>query len=76
MKLSLIFFFKKKKKIPFLSTKILAGAYFCESSKLKRFAGTYFCKFGENLQNSQKFPTIRYTESWCDITTQIEHVIS
>ena len=62
MKLNLIFFFFFKKKSPFLSTKILAGAY--------------FCKFGENLQNSQKFPTIRYTESWCDITTQIEHVIS
>ena len=27
---------------------------------MKRFAGTYFCKFGKNLQ---KITTIRYTES-------------
>ena len=70
MKLNLFLFFQKN---PLLSTKILAGTYFCKSSKLKRFAGAYFWKFGENLQ---KFLTIRYTESWCDITTQIEHVIS
>ena len=60
MKLNLVFLFQKKKKNPFLSTRILAGTYFCESSKLKRFAGTYFCKFGKN---SQKFVTIRYNES-------------
>ena len=59
MKVNLVFKKKTKKKQPFLSTKILAG--------------TYFCKFGEN---SQTFLTVRYTESWCDITSQIEHVAS
>ena len=58
-----------------LSAKILADTCFCELSKLKCFVGTYFCKFGENLQNSQKFQT-RYTHSWCDTFTQNEHVIS
>ena len=53
MKLNLVFFLIKKKSFPVYKNS--CGYYFCESSNLKHFAATYFCKFGENSQIRKNF---------------------
>ena len=57
------------KKDPILSTKNLAGSYFCESSILKHFTATYFCKVNKN---SQKFIPAKISNNklcwkWADV---------